>query len=93
MGAHCEHSIEQQHAPLDRARWTGIVIHHSGSPSGSPTTISRQQYEYARERITGAGLACIASYLISYLPFVILEATWTLVSVIALIQYVRKYSR
>lgn len=31
---------------------------------------------------TGAALACFASYLIAYWPFVILEGTWTVVSVI-----------
>jgi hypothetical protein len=30
----------------------------------------------------GAGLSCLASALISYWPFVVLEATWTLVSLI-----------
>lgn len=35
-------SIFRTRAPLDRQRWTGIVIHHSASPSGSPTSISRQ---------------------------------------------------
>ncbi|MGE5519437.1 MAG: CBU_0592 family membrane protein [Candidatus Dadabacteria bacterium] len=34
----------------------------------------------------GAALACYASYLISYWPFVILEATWTIVSLIALLR-------
>jgi len=38
--------------------------------------------------IAGAGLACYASVLIPYWPFVILEGVWTLVSVIGLI---RKY--
>jgi len=33
----------------------------------------------------GAGVACYASYLIDYWPFVILEGTWMLVSLIALI--------
>lgn len=32
--------------------------------------------------IVGAGLACYASYLINYWPFVILEGTWLLVSAI-----------
>jgi uncharacterized membrane protein len=34
--------------------------------------------------IIGAGLACYASWLINYRPFVILEGTWLLVSVIGL---------
>lgn len=36
--------------------------------------------------IAGAGLACYASWLINYWPFVILEGTWVLVSVIGLIK-------
>lgn len=34
--------------------------------------------------IAGAGLACYASLLINYWPFVILEGTWFIVSVIGL---------
>jgi hypothetical protein len=36
--------------------------------------------------IIGAGLACVASILIDYYPFIVLEGVWTLVSVIALIR-------
>ena len=36
--------------------------------------------------IVGAGLACYASCLINYWPFVILEGTWFVVSVIGLIK-------
>jgi hypothetical protein len=36
--------------------------------------------------IIGAGLACYASWLIHYWPFVILEAAWCLVSVIGLLK-------
>ena len=36
--------------------------------------------------VIGAGLACYASYLIAYWPFVILEGTWMLVSLIGLIK-------
>jgi len=42
---------------------------------------------YILLNVLGAGLACFASYLIHYLPFVILEGTWTLVSAAALIKY------
>jgi hypothetical protein len=34
--------------------------------------------------LVGAGLACYASVLINYFPFVILEAIWALVSVAGL---------
>lgn len=36
--------------------------------------------------IIGAGLACYASVLISYWPFVILEGTWVLVSLYGLMK-------
>ena len=36
--------------------------------------------------IAGAGLACYASLLINYWPFVILEGTWFIVSVFGLIK-------
>lgn len=39
--------------------------------------------------IIGAGLACYASYLINYWPFVILEGTWTLVSIYGLMKVMR----
>jgi hypothetical protein len=39
--------------------------------------------------IIGAGLACYASFLIDYMPFVILEGTWVLVSVYGLMRAMR----
>ena len=36
--------------------------------------------------VVGAGMACFASYLISYWPFVVLEGTWTLVSLVGLMK-------
>jgi hypothetical protein len=36
--------------------------------------------------IIGATLACYASFLINYWPFVILEGTWTLVSIYGLMK-------
>ena len=37
--------------------------------------------------IVGAGMACLASILMNYMPFIILEAVWTLVSLISLVKY------
>ncbi len=34
----------------------------------------------------GAAMACYASFLISYLPFVILEGAWTLISIYGLMR-------
>jgi hypothetical protein len=36
--------------------------------------------------IIGSALACYASFLIGYWPFVILEGTWTLVSIYGLMK-------
>jgi len=52
--------------------------------------ISSNSLPYIIMNIVGAGLACLASWLIGYIPFVVLEATWTLVSVFALINFLRK---
>ena len=38
----------------------------------------------------GAAIACYASWLINYVPFIILEAVWTIVSVVALMNVLRK---
>jgi len=40
----------------------------------------------------GALLACIASIMIHYIPFIILEAVWTVVSLIAMVNYLNKNS-
>jgi len=37
----------------------------------------------------GASLACLASILMKYMPFIILEGVWALVSLIALLKYKR----
>ena len=37
--------------------------------------------------LAGASLACLASVLMNYLPFIILEGVWALASLISLIQY------
>ena len=45
---------------------------------------------YISMNIVGAGIACLASVLIQYVPFIILEGAWTLVSIYGLINYFRQ---
>ena len=45
---------------------------------------------YILMNVIGASLACYASYLINYLPFIILEGVWAIVSLIALLNFRKK---
>ena len=45
---------------------------------------------YAAMNLAGAGLACYASLLIDYYPFVVLEGAWALVAVVGLIRGPRR---
>jgi len=51
--------------------------------------ISQKSLAYILLNCIGASLACLASVLISYIPFVILEAVWTIVSLAALVNYLK----
>jgi uncharacterized protein with PQ loop repeat len=48
--------------------------------------ISQNSHAYILMNLLGAGLACVASILIEYVPFIILEGAWTFVSLISLIK-------
>ena len=52
--------------------------------------IASNSLPYILMNIIGAGMACLASWMIHYIPFVILEAVWTVVSTIALISFFKK---
>ncbi len=41
--------------------------------------------------LIGASMACLASILMEYLPFIILEGVWAIVSIISLLKYKRTY--
>lgn len=53
-------------------------------------TIKKEGLIYLFLNFIGAGVACFASFLLDYLPFIILEGSWTLVSAIGLFNYFRK---
>jgi len=52
--------------------------------------ITTDSLSYLLLNVTGAGIACLASVFLKYLPFIILEGCWTLVSGIGLINYLKK---
>lgn len=48
--------------------------------------IQQKSLSYIVLNIVGASLACYASILINFLPFVVLEAAWAIVAIISLIR-------
>ena len=45
---------------------------------------------YAALNLIGAGIAAYASWLIDFMPFVVLEGTWALVAAGALLRHARR---
>jgi hypothetical protein len=41
-------------------------------------------YAYLLLNLIGAGLACLSSWMIDFMPFVVLEGTWAAVTAVAL---------
>lgn len=50
--AHHSRGITPRIAPLDRGRWTSIVIHHSGTPGGDVASLERR---HIQDGLTGLG--------------------------------------
>lgn len=48
--------------------------------------LGKDGFPYLFLNVTGAGLACLASILLRYWPFIILEGCWTLVSLAHLLR-------
>ena len=54
--------------------------------------IGKESLAYLLLNVVGAGIACLASVMLRYLPFIILEGCWTLVSAVGLVARSRKRS-
>ena len=52
--------------------------------------LSTNHIAYILMNFIGAGIACLASVLLNYWPFILLEGAWALVSLMGLINYLRK---
>lgn len=51
--------------------------------------MERRSYKYVLLNLVGGALACTASILIEFFPFIILEGTWTVVAIVGLINLLR----
>jgi len=49
--------------------------------------IKSTHFHYILLNLVGASMACLASILMNYLPFIILEGVWSIASSIALFKY------
>lgn len=57
------------------------------------TKIANDSLLYLVMNLVGAGTACFASILMNYLPFIILEGSWTLVSAFGILKYINNRNR
>ena len=49
--------------------------------------VQKDSLVYLLLNLTGAAMACLASVMLEYMPFVILEGCWTLVSAYGLVKF------
>lgn len=75
---------------IDIIGFTGVAILLIAFALNAAGKISRDHIAYILMNLIGAGIACLASVLINYWPFIILEGAWALVSLVAMINYFRK---
>jgi hypothetical protein len=52
--------------------------------------IKSDSFLYLFLNFIGAGISCAASVMLKYIPFVIMESAWTIVSAVGIINRLRK---
>ena len=55
--------------------------------------INTKDLSFILLNLIGAGMACLASVLMNYVPFIVLEGVWTLASLISLINYFKQQDK
>ena len=74
----------------DCTGFTGVAILLFAFVLNTTGRISRDHIAYILMNLIGAGIACAASVLLIFWPFIILEGAWALVSLVALAKHFRK---
>ena len=55
--------------------------------------INTKDLSFILLNLIGAGMACLASVLMNYVPFIVLEGVWTLATLISLINYLKQQDK
>ncbi|MDW7692047.1 hypothetical protein R9C00_15105 [Flammeovirgaceae bacterium SG7u.111] len=80
---------------MNTTDWTGfigvfqILLAYILNVTGK---IGKDDVAFMVLNLTGAGMACLASILMDYWPFILLEGVWALVSLISLIKHISNQS-
>ncbi len=76
-------------APADWIGSTGVALLLLAFALNLTGHLRHESLTYPAMNAVGAGLAAYASWLIDYMPFVVLEGTWMVVSVASVVSRVR----
>lgn len=77
---------------MDTIDWIGfigvfqILLAYALNVAGK---LDKNDLTFIMLNLIGAGMACLASVLMKYLPFIILEGVWAIVSLYSLMKYKR----
>ncbi|WP_445385456.1 CBU_0592 family membrane protein [Robiginitalea sp. IMCC44478] len=69
---------------------TGVFLILSAYILNISGVLKTNQLSFKLLNLIGASLACLASVLLDYIPFIILEATWALASLMAIFLPLKK---
>ncbi len=75
--------------PADMVGSTGVALLLGAFALNLVGRLERTSVGYMTLNAVGAGLAALASWMIGYMPFVVLEGTWCIVSIVAIGVWVR----
>ena len=70
--------------PADWTGASGVFLILSAYILNISGILKTNQLTFKLLNLIGASLACLASVLLDYIPFIILEATWALASLMAI---------
>jgi len=74
---------------IDLIGFTGVLLILIAYFLNLKNKLKPNDLRYILMNLIGATLACLASVLMKYFPFILLEGIWTIVSLIAFIKYLK----